>query len=52
MTTTTAVTLERPLPQASTDRARLYADLDVHGYCVVAYALSAAQVDALRSRLI
>jgi ectoine hydroxylase-related dioxygenase (phytanoyl-CoA dioxygenase family) len=43
---------DRPLPSATTDRAQAFADLDVHGYCIVADALAPAQVAALRERVI
>jgi ectoine hydroxylase-related dioxygenase (phytanoyl-CoA dioxygenase family) len=43
---------ERPLPSPTADRTRAFADLDVHGYCVIADAIDPVQVAALRSRVI
>ena len=39
------------LPSATTDLAAAKADLDTHGYCILADALSASQVEALRTRI-
>lgn len=39
------------VPSATTDLATAKADLDTHGYCILAGALSASQVDALRTRI-
>jgi ectoine hydroxylase-related dioxygenase (phytanoyl-CoA dioxygenase family) len=43
---------DRPLPSATTDRTQAFADLDAHGYCIIADALAPAQVAALRRRVI
>ena len=40
-----------PLPKATADQAQLTADIDTHGYCLVADALSPDQVEAIRLRL-
>jgi ectoine hydroxylase-related dioxygenase (phytanoyl-CoA dioxygenase family) len=45
-------TLQKSLPRATTDKARAFADLDTHGYCIIADALTPAQVSALRGRVI
>jgi hypothetical protein len=42
--------VDRPLPQPTRDLAELKADLDVHGYCFIANALNAQDVEALRAR--
>ena len=42
--------VDRPLPQPTRDLAALKADLDVHGYCFIANALNAQDVEALRAR--
>ncbi len=39
------------VPSATTDLATAKAGLDTHGYCILAGALSASQVDALRTRI-
>ncbi|MGI8839656.1 MAG: phytanoyl-CoA dioxygenase family protein [Caulobacteraceae bacterium] len=44
--------LERPLPSPTADRARAFADLETHGYGIVAGVLAPAQVAALRRRVI
>lgn len=44
------VDTNRPLPTPTQDVAALKADLDVHGYCLIANALSPDQVKALRER--
>jgi len=43
---------DRALLGATSNRAQAFADLDAHGYCVIAEALSGAQVAALRRRVI
>jgi ectoine hydroxylase-related dioxygenase (phytanoyl-CoA dioxygenase family) len=43
---------DQPLPSPTTDRARAFADLDTHGFCIVADVLAPAQVAALRQRVI
>lgn len=43
---------DRPLPSPTTDRDRAFADLDTHGYCLVANVLSETQVAAMRARVI
>jgi ectoine hydroxylase-related dioxygenase (phytanoyl-CoA dioxygenase family) len=43
---------EQALPSLTTDRARAFADLDAHGYCVIADVLRPAEVTALRARVI
>jgi ectoine hydroxylase-related dioxygenase (phytanoyl-CoA dioxygenase family) len=43
---------ERALPSSTSDRTRAFADLDTHGYCVIADAIDPAQVAALRGRVI
>ena len=44
--------MTEPKPLPSTDWDRLRADLDEFGYCLIADALDAAEVEALRSRLL
>ena len=39
------------LPRPTTDLDQLKADLDEHGYCIVADALSPDEVTALRTRI-
>ena len=39
------------LPRPTTDLEQLKADLDEHGYCIVADALSPEEVTALRARI-
>ncbi len=45
-------TLASPLPSATRDLARAFADLDRHGYAIVEGALSPERVAALRARVI
>lgn len=40
------------LPTPTEDLGRAFADLDVHGYCIVANVLSPSQVAALRERVV
>ncbi len=39
------------LPLATADLATAKADIDTHGYCILAQALSASQTEALRTRI-
>lgn len=41
---------DRPLPSPTRDSATLKADLDAHGYCLVANALTASEIEALQCR--
>jgi ectoine hydroxylase-related dioxygenase (phytanoyl-CoA dioxygenase family) len=41
----------RPLPTPTRDAAALKADLDVHGYCIIAQTLSASELRELRIRV-
>jgi hypothetical protein len=43
--------IEQDLPQATKDLATAKADLDRYGYCLLAEALGADQLAALRTRL-
>jgi ectoine hydroxylase-related dioxygenase (phytanoyl-CoA dioxygenase family) len=44
--------VDRELPVATTDCGTAFADLDTHGYCIVADVLSPGQVAALRRRVV
>ena len=52
MTVTTNRWDDAALPRPTQDRARLEADLDEFGYCIVARALAGAALDQLRQRLV
>jgi ectoine hydroxylase-related dioxygenase (phytanoyl-CoA dioxygenase family) len=52
METLTANKTDTPLPTPTEDLERAFADLDAHGYCIVANVLSPAQVAALRERVV
>src|SRR5688572_5800554 len=42
----------RTLPQPTTDLDRAKSDLDVHGYCLVAGALTSDDVSVIKQRLV
>ena len=44
------VAADRPLPTPTRDLADLHADLDAHGYCLVADAMSPADRTVLREK--
>jgi ectoine hydroxylase-related dioxygenase (phytanoyl-CoA dioxygenase family) len=50
-TSTSESAESRPSPEPTRDLAILKADLDAHGYCLIAEALSNQHVQALRTRL-